>query len=92
MSDEKIMIGDEMIEMQLEENSHKLNISLEELIIRYIRRGLYSDDYYMQPDFTREELEEMSKRDLKRDMENGIPPVKNDFSDFIGILNRYESD
>lgn len=46
-------------------------------------RGLYSDDYYLQPKLTREELDELSKKDLKRDMEKGIPPKKHDFSVFI---------
>lgn len=83
MSDKKTIIGDEMIQAQLAENSKKLGISIDELIDRYIMRGLYSDDYYLQPKLTREELDELSKKDLKRDMENGIPPKKHDFSVFI---------
>ena len=84
MSDKKTIIGDEMIQARLEENSKKLGISIDELIDRYIKRGLYCDDYYVQPVLTREELDELSKKDLKRDMENGIPPRKHDFSVFIG--------
>ena len=84
MSDKEIVIGDDMIQAQLEENSKKLGISLDELIDRYIKRGLYSDDYYMQPKLTKEELDEIFKKDLKKDMENGIPPQKHDFSVFIG--------
>lgn len=83
MSDKKTIIGDEMIQAQLAENSKKLGISIDELIDRYIMRGLYSDDYYLQPKLTREELDELSKKDLKRDMEKGIPPKKHDFSVFI---------
>ncbi|MDO5814517.1 MAG: hypothetical protein Q4Q18_02670 [Methanobrevibacter sp.] len=41
MSDKGIVIGDDMIQAQLEENSKKLGISLDELIDRYIKRGLY---------------------------------------------------
>ena len=84
MSDKKTIIGDKMIQAQLEENSRKLSISIDELIDRYIKRGLYSDDYYMQPKLSREELDELSKKDLKRDMENGKQKKKHDFSVFIG--------
>lgn len=79
----KTIIGDEMIEVQLKENSDKLNISVNELIDRYVRRGLYSDDYYIQPELSREELEEISKRDLQRDLERGIPPKEHNFDIFV---------
>lgn len=36
MSDKKTIIGDEMIQAQLAENSKKLGISIDELIDRYI--------------------------------------------------------
>ena len=84
MSDKKILIGDNMIEEQLKEKSTKLGISLYELIDRYIRRGLYSDDYYMQPPIPREELDEICKRDMERDRKRGIPPKKHNFGVFIG--------
>ena len=61
MSDKKIIFGDEMIENQLKENSEKLNISVEELVDRYIRRGLYTDDYYRQPKLSKEKLKEIFK-------------------------------
>ena len=51
-----IIIGDDMIENRLKEKSIKLGISVDELIDRYIRRGLYSDDYYESPQLTMEEL------------------------------------
>ena len=35
MSDNEIIIGDEMIEAKLREKSNKLNISIDELIDRY---------------------------------------------------------
>ena len=65
MNDKKTVIGDEMIENRLKEKSRKLGISLDELIDRYIRRELYSDDYYIQPQLSREELDRLSKRDWK---------------------------
>ena len=86
MKDETI-IGDELIEAQLTENSNRLNISVDELIERYIKRGLHSDDYYMQPDFSREELDEILKRDMERDRKRGIPPAQHDFDVFIGRWN-----
>ena len=50
-----------------------------ELIERYIRRGLYSDDYYTQPQLSKEEIDAIFKRNLERDRENGIPPKENNF-------------
>ena len=46
MSGKKTVIGDKMIETQLNEYSKKLNISVDELIERYIKRGLYRDNHY----------------------------------------------
>ena len=46
MSGKKTVIGDEMINAQLKANSKKLNISIDELINQYIKRGLYGDLYY----------------------------------------------
>lgn len=79
MSDKKTLIGDEMIEAQLIEKSNILNISMEELIERYIRRGLYSDDYYTQPQLSKDEIDAIFKRNMERDKKNGIPPRKNVF-------------
>lgn len=76
MSDKKTLIGDEMMEAQLIENSRKLNISLNELIDRYIKRGLYSDDYYIQPQLSKEEIDEIFTRNMERDRKNGISSQK----------------
>jgi len=56
MKVKKTVIGDKMIENRLKENSSKLGISVDELIDRYIRLGLFTDDYYTPPQLTREEL------------------------------------
>ena len=87
MSDEKTVIGDEMIEAQLKKYSSKLNISVDELIDMYIRRGLFCDDYYEPPKYTREELMEMGRKAVERDRKNGIIAKKHDCSFLIGIIN-----
>lgn len=89
MSDMKIVIGDEMILAQLEENSKKLNISVDELIDRYIRLGLYTDDYYGPPKLSKEELMELSRVDIE-DLKNGIPPKKHNFNALVGKFNRHD--
>ncbi len=83
MSDKKTVIGDEMIEAQLKEKSDILNISVEELIDRYLRRELFTDNYFEPPEYTKEELLEMSRKALEKDRKNGIPIKKHDFSVFI---------
>lgn len=88
MSDKETLIGDEMIKAQLIKKSNKLGISLDELIERYIRRGIFTDDYYEPPKRTREELIEMSKKAVERDKKNGFPPKKHNFNVFI---NRWEN-
>ena len=87
MYDEKIIIGDSLIEAKLLRKSGELNISLEELIDRYIRRGLYCDDYYNPPELTISELREIRKREIEKDKKRGIKPKKHDFGVFIGIMN-----
>lgn len=74
MSDKKTIIADELMEAQLNENSRKLNVSLNELIERYIKRGLYSDDYYVQPPFSKEEIDEIFKKNMERDKKSRIFP------------------
>lgn len=74
MSDKKTLIGDKMIEAQLNEKSKMLGISVDELIERYIKRGLYSDDYYVQPQLSKEEIDVIFTRNMERDMKNGISP------------------
>ena len=87
MKVKKTVIGDKMIENRLKENSSKLGISLDELIDRYIRLGLFTDDYYNPPQLTREELIEISKKNVEKDKKNGFPPKKHNFDVFVGILN-----
>ena len=76
MSDKKTLIGDKMIEAQLNEKSKMLGISVDELIERYIKRGLYSDDYNVQPQLSKEEIDVIFTRNMDRDMKNGISPQK----------------
>lgn len=90
MSDMKMVIDDEMILAQLQENSKKLNISVDELIDRYIRLGLYTDDYYEPPKLSKEELMELSKIDIEKDLKNGIPPKKHNFNALVGKFNRHD--
>ena len=89
MSDE-IRIGDIGIESQLKDKSSKLNISLEKLVDRYIRRGLYMDDYYEPPKLSREELMEILIKDVEKDRKRGIPPKKHNSEIFIGRWNKSE--
>jgi hypothetical protein len=90
MSDRKIVIGDEMIEAQLNEKSAILNISVGELIDRYLKRELYTDDYYEPPKYTKEELYEMGRKAVEKDKKRGIPPKKHNFDRIVGIMNKYE--
>lgn len=88
MSFEQTLIGDKMIETQLIEKSNKLNISLDELIERYIRIGLFIDEgLYEPPVYSREELDEMAKKRIEEDKKRGIMPKKHDFSVFINWCN-----
>ncbi|WP_407421515.1 hypothetical protein [Methanobrevibacter sp.] len=87
MSDKKIIFGDEMIENQLKENSEKLNISVEELVDRYIRRGLYTDDYYKQPKLSKEKLKEIFKIDDDVNMEENNSRKKGNMDSIIGIYD-----
>lgn len=80
--------GSNMVEERLKERSGILNISVDELIDRYIRRGLYGDDYYIQQPIPREKLIEMSKREVERDRKRGIPPKKHNFDALIGRWNK----
>ena len=84
MSDKKTVICDEMIDAQLKEKSDILNISVEELIDRYLRRELFTDNYFKPPEYTMDELLEMSRKAVEKDRKNGIPIKKHDFSVFIG--------
>ena len=89
MSDKKTVIGDKMIEAQLEENAKKLNISVEELIERYIKREIHSDYYFdKRPAPTREELDEIHRRNVELDRKRGVKFIKHDHSVFV---NRWSS-
>ena len=79
MSDKERIFGDTVIENKLLDKSNILNISLEELTTRYIKWGLFMDDYYVPRQLTREELIEMSKRDVERDKKTLIPTEKGIF-------------
>ena len=85
MLNEKTVIGDAKIEAQLKEKSSKLNISVDELIDRYIRRELYSDDFYEAKPHSQEELIEISKKEIQKDKKKGIMPKNNDFDVFVGM-------
>lgn len=88
MSDKKIMIGDSLIEAKLLKTCGELDISLDELIDRYIRRGLYCDDYYDPPELTLSEIKEISRKEMEKDRKRGIKPKKHNFGVFIGRLNK----
>ena len=72
---------------QLNDYSNMLGISINDLIERYIKRGLYTDDYYEPPVYTLDELIEMGNKAVERDKKNGIPPKKHNFDVFVGILD-----
>lgn len=84
MSDSKTIIGDEMIEVKLKNKSDILNISVDELIDRYIRIGLFCDDYYDHSELTKEERIERSRKRVEKDIANGFPPKKHNFDVFVG--------
>ena len=88
MSDKERKLCDAVIENKLLEKSNILNISFEELTTRYIKWGLFMDDYYVPRQLTREELIEMSKRDVERDKKRGILPKKHNFDVFIGMFDK----
>lgn len=55
------------METKLKENSQRLGISIFDLIDRYVRRGIYSDNHYMErPRLSFEQLKEISKRGAER--------------------------
>lgn len=77
-----------MVEAHLKEKSAELNISLDDLVDRYIRRGLFMDDYYKPPKITAEEFMEMCRKDVEKDRKRGIRPKKHNFDVFIGRWNK----
>lgn len=88
MSDKKTVIGDEMINSQLLANSNKLNISVDDLIERYVRRGLFVDDCYEPPEITIDELRKINKIELERERKMGLkPPKKHRFDGLINLMS-----
>lgn len=63
MSDKKTVIGDEMVNAKLKAISKKLNISIDDLINQYIKRGLYGDLYYEDTPLSKKRLSEVIKID-----------------------------
>ena len=83
MSEKNKEHSDKMIETKINETSEKLNISVEDLINRYVKRGLYMDDYYEPPKLTREELLEMGRKEVEKDRKRGIYPKDTNFDVFV---------
>ena len=81
MSEKFNLRCDKMMETRLKENSQKLGISVDDLIDRYIRRELYSDDYYNAPSLSIEEIEEILKMDVENDKKRGIVKSKPNLSE-----------
>jgi hypothetical protein len=79
-----------MIEVQLHLKSIILNISVGELIDRYVKRELYTDDYYEPPKYTKEELYEMGRKAVEKDRKRYIPIKKHDFSAFEKWWSGYD--
>ena len=93
MSDKKTIIKDKMLKAQLKEIACRLNISVDELIDRYIRRGVYVDYGYHNPKpITLEYLLETHKKRIEKDIEKGFTPKKHNFDFFIGLINESEDD
>ena len=90
MSDKKTVISDKMLEAKLKEKSGILGITVDELINRHIRREIYLDDFYVPRKLTREELTEISKRDIEKDKKRGIFPKKHNSDFFVGLNNKYD--
>ena len=82
--------SDSKVMSKLEENAGKINISVEELIDQYIKLGLYEDDYYEPRSLTKEEIREVLRKDDERDRKMGVPPMKHNFDEIVGLFNRYE--
>lgn len=88
MSDFEKKEGEKMVEAQIHQKSSILNLPLNNLITRYIMRGLFIDDYYEPPVRSEEEFIELTKRAVEKDKKRGIPPKKHNFDVFVGRFNR----
>ena len=93
MSEKKITItGDDMLETQLRKNSEKLNISVNELIDRYIKRAIYREFFYVHKPLTWEEWKERSRKNVEKDKKRGIQPCDNTGMDDIFIKIAYSDE
>ena len=93
MTDNKTIIHDKMLETQLKEIVQELNISIDELIDRYIRRGVYVDYGYHNPKrITEEELLRTHAKRIQKDIEKGYRPKKHNFDFLIGIIHSPDDD
>lgn len=83
MTSEKIIIDDEIVEARLEDISEKLNITVDELIDQYTRRGLHVDwGYYEQKPITEEEFSEIIRKNIEKDKIRGILNGQKEFDVF----------
>ena len=90
MSCSDIKIVSKEINHKLTKVSKILNISVDDLIDRYLRRELFFDDFYVRPELTREELIERSRKAVEKDKKRGIYPKKHNFDFFTGLNNKYD--
>lgn len=64
-----------MLETQLKEIAGELNISIDELINRYIRRGVHVDYGFHKPKrITEEDLLRTHEKRIQKDIEKGYTP------------------
>ena len=67
--------GNEYFKKRLEIVADRLGITLDEVVDRYIRRGLYEDDYFVRPKYSYEEY--------KKSIANKPPRKKHKKRDFF---------
>ena len=73
MTSKEIIIDDEIAEARLEDISEKLNITVDELISRYIRQELHADcGYCKEKAMTKDELDERIRKNIEKDKIRGI--------------------
>ena len=90
MSGNSRISGDNMVMTKLEENSNKLNISVEQLIDNYIKMGLYEDDYYVPEPITKDDFIEILRKNREKDEKRRIPRMEHNFDKMVGLFNKYE--
>ena len=83
-----IVRSDESMEKELEEKSALLNISVDDLIDRYIRREMYREDFYVSPKRTLEELLEISRQEAEKDKKKGIYAKERTLDFFVGLNDK----